>query len=40
MKKSDLLLIEILNRIDGKLAPETQEECKSERPRIVMLAEP
>jgi hypothetical protein len=31
MKKSDLLLIEILNRIEGKLAPETDQERKSER---------
>jgi hypothetical protein len=30
MKKSDLLLIEILNRIEGKLASETDQESKSQ----------
>jgi hypothetical protein len=41
MKKSDLLLIEILNRIEGKLAPETDQERKSERDyKVVVLDVP
>jgi hypothetical protein len=41
MKKSDLLLIEILSRIEGKLAPETDQERKSERAyKVVVLDVP
>ena len=41
MARSDLLLMEIFNRIDGKLAPETNQERKSERAyRAVVLDAP
>lgn len=37
MARSDLLMMEILNRVDGKLAPETDQERKAERPYSVVV---
>lgn len=37
IKGSDTLLIHVMDRLDGKLAPETEEERKHERPYSVIV---
>lgn len=39
VKKSDLLLMTILDRIDGKLAPESMEERLTAAPPIIVLSD-
>jgi hypothetical protein len=39
IEKSDLLLIEILNRLEGKLAPDTEHERAAEHEIKVLVAD-
>jgi hypothetical protein len=37
MSESDILMLAVLDRIDGKLAPDTEQERKAERPYSVVV---
>lgn len=39
VEKSDLLLMSILDRVDGKLAPESMEERLTAQPPIIVLSD-